>query len=62
MTPTSGGAGHGGKRENSGRKRTISDPRQYKKDCFERHKLYCFRMRKDIPVVAWCEIGGWILL
>ena len=38
MVATSYGAGHGGKRSNSGLKRTISDLKQCKKDWFKRHK------------------------
>ena len=38
MAATSGGAGDGRKRQNSGRKRTIFDVKQYKKDWFKRHK------------------------
>ena len=35
---TSGGAGHGGKTWNSGRKRTISDLKKYKIVWFTRHR------------------------
>ena len=38
MAATSSAAGLGGKRWNSGHKRTISDVKQYKKDRFKRHK------------------------
>ena len=35
MADASGGGGHGGKRRNSGRKKTISDLKQYKREWFK---------------------------
>ena len=52
MASTSGG-GHGGKRRNSDRKRTISDLKKCKKDWFKTHKRICL---KDRIFQSWLRV------